>query len=64
MQNLNQSDRIVLCRKGSNCGCPVLSKNEEKEDEFILTDDYEGSVRLTTEQLMMLKKAIDNMTGE
>lgn len=50
MESLNQSERIVLCRNGS-C-CPVLKR--VSSDEFILTDDFDGKVTLTEDQLDIL----------
>jgi len=57
MLNLNQSDKIVLCRKGSGCGCPTIKKSED--GNFIITDDYEGSVRLTSDEMEMLRDALN-----
>lgn len=50
----NIPETITLCRQGS-C-CPTLTKTES---EYILKDDYNGSVRLTEDQLTLLKDSID-----
>jgi hypothetical protein len=41
---------ILCCGKG---GCPQLSENEDAED-YTLTDDYGGEVKLTAEELDLL----------
>lgn len=49
--DFNQSNRIVLCRKGSNC-CPVVER--VTEDEITISDDFGGKVKLTADQFKML----------
>lgn len=44
-----------MCSKGS-C-CPVLS--EIDNDKFTITDDYEGEVVLTKEELLLLKNFLN-----
>ncbi len=44
--------KIKLCKCGSR-NCPELS--EQTDGTYSLTDDFGGSVRLTKEQLMILK---------
>ena len=52
---LNQNT-VRLCRKGS-C-CPLVER--VSEDEFTISDDYAGKVRLTKDELTMLKDSIDH----
>jgi hypothetical protein len=47
-------DRIVLCRKGKSC-CPEINR---VDDGFEIVDDYDGKVKLTSDELSMLKDAI------
>jgi hypothetical protein len=51
------TNKVVLCRVGSNC-CPVLER--VSEDEFTLSDDFNGQAKLTKEHLSMLKDAIEH----
>ena len=53
MKILN-NDTIKLCRPGS-C-CPVVERISP--DEFTIKDDYNGSVKITKDELIMLKDAI------
>jgi hypothetical protein len=57
MQFLNQNT-IKLCsgRKGS-C-CPIVEKTSE--EEFTISDDYNGKVRITKEQMGILKTTIEH----
>jgi hypothetical protein len=48
-------NQIKLCRQGS-C-CPIVDR--VSEDEFTITDDFEGKVTLTKDHLIMLKEAIE-----
>lgn len=48
------NNSVRLCRAGS-C-CPVVEK--VGEDEYSITDDYQGKVKITKEQLSILKEAI------
>lgn len=52
---MNQ-DQVRLCKKGS-C-CPIVSR--EDDGQFTITDDYNGKVRITKEELSMLKDAIEH----
>jgi hypothetical protein len=47
------NNSVRLCRQGC---CPVVEK--VSEDEFSITDDYQGKVKITKEQLSILKEAI------
>ena len=49
-------NQILLCNK-KNC-CPILEK--VSEDEFVLTDDYKGKVRLTRDDMNELRKSLDH----
>jgi hypothetical protein len=47
---------VRLCRAGS-C-CPVVEKNDE--NSFTISDDYNGKVKMTKDELRMLKEAIEH----
>lgn len=53
---LNQNS-VRLCRAGS-C-CPIVEK--VNENEFTISDDYKGKVRLTKDEVQMLKDALDHL---
>jgi hypothetical protein len=55
MKILNKNE-VALCRAGS-C-CPRVKK--VNDDEFLLTDDYNGSVKITKDQLTMLRETIEH----
>lgn len=57
MQFLNQNT-IKLCRAGS-C-CPIVEKIGE--NEFTITDDYDGKVKLTGEEISDLFEAYKKLT--
>lgn len=57
MEFLNQNT-IKLCRQGS-C-CPIVEK--VGENEFTVKDDYEGSVKLTGEEINDLFEAYKKLT--
>ena len=50
-----EGNKSILCKKGSNCGCPTIHPTDEGYD---ITDDYGGKVRLTKEEFFMLSKAV------
>lgn len=51
--------KFVMC-SGKSC-CPVLTEIED--NKFIITDDYDGKVLLTKEELNLLKNFLDkNLT--
>ena len=52
-----EDNKIFLC-----CGkarCPSIVKDEETTDSYIVTDDYEGSVKLTKDQLEAVREALN-----
>ncbi len=53
---LNQNS-VRLCRAGS-C-CPIVEK--VNENEFTISDDYNGKVRLTKDEFQMLKDALEHL---
>lgn len=61
MESLNQSERIVLCKRNSSC-CPTIDR--VNPDTFIISDDYNGKVQLTKDQFEMLKDAYDTFEVE
>lgn len=60
MNNIRREGPNVLlcCGKGR---CPELSKLEEKDDLYSLTDDFGGKVHLTKEQLMVIQEAVQEL---
>jgi len=52
---IQSPNQIRLCRSGS-C-CPIL---ERQDNEFTLTDDFNGKVKLSKEELTILKEAIEH----
>ena len=57
---LINNDSVRLCRKGS-C-CPILSR--QKDGSFSLTDDFNGKVQLTDDELNMLQDAISHFKNK
>jgi len=55
MQFLNQNTVKLCCRKGS---CPIVER--VSEEEFTISDDYNGKVRITKEQMGILKSTIEH----
>jgi len=53
--NTRQRIQYTLC-SNKTC-CPVLS--EVSDGKFVLTDDYEGKVQLTQEELLLLKNFLN-----
>ena len=52
-----EEGKVLLC-----CGkarCPSIAKEEGATDSFIIKDDYEGSVKLTKEQLAAVSEALN-----
>jgi hypothetical protein len=60
MKILNETSVKLECKAGS-C-CPIIKKLENQS--FEVTDDYDGKVLLTKEQLLMFKDAIDYFSGK
>jgi hypothetical protein len=56
MEFLNKNT-VKLCRPGS-C-CPIVEKINN--DEFIISDDYNGKVRLTKGEVEMLNDVIEQL---
>jgi len=54
MKILDKNSVKLRCKTGS-C-CPIIKKVEE--NHFEVTDDYNGKVQLTKDQLIMFKEAI------
>lgn len=52
------TNSVRLCREGSRC-CPIVEK--VNENEFTISDDYNGKVRLTKDEVQMLKSAIEHL---
>ena len=52
-----EDNKVFLC-----CGktrCPSITKDEGTTDSYIVTDDYEGSVKLTKDQLEAVREALN-----
>lgn len=52
-----EEGKVLLC-----CGkarCPSIAKEEGATNSFIITDDYDGSVKLTKEQLESVSEALN-----
>lgn len=47
---------VTLCGRNNTC-CPVLK--EQPDNTFTLTDDYEGKVVLTKDELILLRDALN-----
>ena len=48
--------KYTLCGRGGSC-CPVIN---EEENAFTISDDYGGKIKLTKEEFLMLKEAVEN----
>lgn len=56
-----ENNSILLC-----CGkgrCPAIKRDSQDKDNenFILTDDFGGSIKLEKDQLFAIKEAIDRI---
>ncbi len=50
---------LLCCGKGR---CPAIKKsNEENANEYLLTDDYGGEVRLTRDQISVIQEALQEL---
>ena len=50
---------LLCCGKGR---CPAIKKsNQDKNEEYILTDDYGGKVTLTKDQLSVIQEALEEL---
>jgi len=61
LEEQNQNNRtIVLCGRG-RC-CPKITHHNSAQEEYItISDDYNGSVKLTVDEVKDLKKAISDL---
>ncbi len=56
----NNNRTIILCGRG-RC-CPKISHHNSSKEEYItISDDYNGTVKLTVEETKDLKKAISKL---
>ena len=53
---IENQNTVRLCRKGS-C-CPIVER--VNSDEFTISDDFNGKVKITKDELSMLRDAIDH----
>lgn len=56
-----ENNQILLC-----CGrgrCPTIKKDTEdtKSENYILTDDFGGSIKLDRQQLFAIKEALEQI---
>jgi len=58
-ENKNQSvsKRLKYTMCSNNSCCPVISEIEN--NQFIITDDYEGKVTITRDELLLLKNFLN-----
>lgn len=54
IMNQNQV-RLCIAKKGC---CPIVER--VSENEFTISDDYNGKVRISKEEMALLKDAIDH----
>lgn len=55
---LNQN-QVRLCRNTQKGGCcPIVEKINEKE--FTISDDFNGKVKISKDEMQMLKDAIEH----
>lgn len=54
------TNQIKLCVKGRSC-CPIVEKVDE--DTFTISDDYNGQVKLTKNEFVMLQEAIEKLSN-
>lgn len=52
------SNQILLCNPKKTC-CPVLEK--VSDDVYTLSDDYQGKVRLSRDELSMMAEAFKKL---
>lgn len=55
---MEQQWSYTLCGRNGSC-CPVVTQSDA--DEYTITDDHGGSVRLTTEQVKLMQVVIDHI---
>lgn len=53
IKKTNSQEKIKFTMCSNRTCCPVLSENDD--DNFTITDDYNGKVTLTKEELLILK---------
>lgn len=56
MDNSTEKLKYVMC-SGKSC-CPVIT--EVENDTFVITDDYNGKVILTKDELNLLKTFLND----
>lgn len=56
---LNPNQIKLCCRQGS---CPIVERISD--EEFTIVDDFNGKVKITKDQLTMLKNAIEHFEKE
>lgn len=60
IESTKNSTTIILCGRGK-C-CPKITKHKStKEEHITISDDYNGIVKLTTEEAKELKEAISKL---
>jgi len=58
MKNMKNMKKIFTLCRGKGC-CPELF--EDNNGNYILVDDYRGSVKLTKDELIILNEKLNEM---
>jgi len=56
----NNQWKFTLCRGNGSC-CPVIT---ETESGYVIADDFGGSVKLTTDQMSLLRSVVDRADAQ
>jgi len=60
-EEINQNNKtIILCGRGRCCP-KITHHNSEEENHITISDDYNGSIKLTIEETKELKEAISKL---
>jgi hypothetical protein len=60
----NKNNRtIILCGRGRCCP-KITHHNSDNENYITISDDYNGSVKLTIEEIKDLKRAISKLLDD
>ena len=60
IEHNENSKTIILCGRGICCP-KITHHNSDKGDHITISDDYNGSVKLTVEETKELKEAISKL---
>lgn len=59
LQKTPTGGRVLCGRRGHNACCPIIEKDEE--GNVIITDDYNGKVKMTVEEASLIAIALEQM---